>query len=311
MTKGIDADFEAFRRERNHRRRQTHTTERPGGHTDVWEQLEERDSNELQEQLLSADVEDFFTDATKLAASIVSKVSDNREEQITGKLRDEMEDFLFESIRRATNMVMSIDWKRAQGITEENLISSTKNLNSQEMDEFRAEGTARLADRHFGQDPFNTDLSAAGGGAIAAPTEPEPEPTPETLADRQIEISEDELALDYDSSGQTDLGLDETQMGESVLASDPVPEENDSEGLFAIESDDVLTAAESVESVERVESAAGVERAEGVEADEGEDDLPLAAAPESEIVSALQDSHASFNMSNNILEIFSNKWTLF
>ena len=67
--------FEVFRRDRNRRRQQLKLTERPAGHTEVWEQIEQNEANELKEEILNAEVDEFFTDATRLAATIVQRVT--------------------------------------------------------------------------------------------------------------------------------------------------------------------------------------------------------------------------------------------
>ena len=95
-------DFESYRRDRNYRRQQTRMTERPAGHTEVWEQLEEREKTEMKSELLNAEVDDFFSEATRLAATIVKRIAENHEDEITDKLRHEMEEFLCASIRCRT-----------------------------------------------------------------------------------------------------------------------------------------------------------------------------------------------------------------
>ena len=167
----MTTDFESYRRERNYRRRQSKVTERPSGHTDVWEQLEEQERQEMKNELLNAEVDEFFSDATKLAATIVQRVAHNHEDEISDRLRNDMEEFLCASIRHATNMVMNLDWKSAGG--ERIIEPSLKNLLAKELDEFRAEGTANVADRHFGMDPFRTNLGAELNES-QAPAAPQP-----------------------------------------------------------------------------------------------------------------------------------------
>ena len=189
MQPGMNSDFEMFRRERNMRRQQVKNTERPAGNKDVWAQLEARERTEFQDRILNAEVDDFFSEATRLAAEIVKRVTDNREQEISDKLIQEMEEFLFESIRHATNMVSNLDCESARrvGAAETTVDANMKNLDGSELDEFRAEGTAQLRDKHFGQDPFSSgvDLSRENAGSQETETSDE---EPAGTAHQEIEI---------------------------------------------------------------------------------------------------------------------------
>ena len=193
----MNTDFEAFRRERKIRRQQTRVTERPAGHSDVWEEIEAREATEMQEEILNAECDAFFTDATRLAASIVQRVSKDREQQVSSKLLREMEEFLRESIRHATKMVHGIDWQKPHH-AEETFEPSLRNILGRELDAFRAEGTAQLSDKHFGQDPFGEQR----------PPEPTPEKSvPESARRprRQLDVlpAPDELDLRESASEPT------------------------------------------------------------------------------------------------------------
>lgn len=211
MQPGMNSDFETFRRERNMRRRQVTSTERPAGNKDVWAQLEAKERSDLQDQILNAEVDDFFADATRLAADIVKRVADNREEEVSEKLISEMEEFLFESIRHATNMVRNLDCDVAErtGAAEATLAANMKNLDGPELDEFRAEGTAQLRDKHFGQDPFSADLDVSGGERQ--------ETASEDLSSPRMQISEGELALDFGSDTNEEFAAPEFESGFSAV----------------------------------------------------------------------------------------------
>lgn len=164
----VDSEFEAFRRDRNVRRQQLAETHRPAGQNDVWDAIEANEKSDLQDRLINAEVDEFFTDATKMAATIVQRVARGRELELSERLRKEMEEFLTESIRHANNLMDSLP-SDPQNYGETVVDANLKNLDGRELDEFRAEGTAQLADKHFGQNPFP---SADGHGVSFANPEP-------------------------------------------------------------------------------------------------------------------------------------------
>lgn len=158
--KDMDLDFEAYREERNYRRRQRTKTQRPIGTANkVWEELNAHEEGEIHDRLLTKEVHDFFSDATKIAADIVSKVAEQHEEAVSERLRMEMEEFLRETIRRASEFINVLGDGGELG--EEIVDTDMKNLVGRVLDEFRAEGTARVEDKHLGQDPFKTEVQAA------------------------------------------------------------------------------------------------------------------------------------------------------
>ncbi len=160
--KGTDPDFEAYREERNYRRRQRTKTERPGGSDNkVWEELNAQEEHEIQDRMLTRQVHDFFSDATKMAADIVTKVTEKHEEDVSAQLRDEMEEFLRDTIRRAAEFIEVLD--KSGELGEEILEADMKNLVGRALDGFRAEGTAQVEDKHLGQDPFATELDSTTG----------------------------------------------------------------------------------------------------------------------------------------------------
>ena len=188
--KDLDSDFEAYREERNYRRRQRTKTERPHGSTNkVWEELNAVEEDEIHDRLLSQEVHDFFSDATKMAADIVSKVTEEHEEEVSHRLRAEMEEFLKETIRRASEFidVLGEGGDRAEAILEADM----KNLVGRVLDEFRAEGTAQVEDKHLGQDPFKTDVELTKGTASKVPDQDD-----DDLGLPTQKIDPSELALD-------------------------------------------------------------------------------------------------------------------
>ena len=207
----MDPDFEAFCRARKLSRRRSSA---PGneGHGAVWSAIEASEALDLQDRMLNAEVDDFFADATRMAATIVKRVAQGREQELTEQLRHDMEDFLADSIRRATNLMESLP-SEAEGIGEAEVGTNLKNLGGRELDGFRAEGTAQLEDKHLGQSltqgarPLDP-ASAARGPEVDASVGEELE-TPGGVGDvpaleegvsrRRLQIGEGELSLNFDA----------------------------------------------------------------------------------------------------------------
>jgi hypothetical protein len=197
--KGMDSGFDAYRRDRNQRRMQSGTPLRPiGKGQDVLREIEAAEAREVQEQRLTREVHDFFADATRTAATIVQKVTEVHENEASGRLSNEMEEFLVETIRRAQSFVQLLQF--AKGPDGERIVDThMQNLVGKMLDGFRNEGTAQLPDKHIGLDPMSVDLDVASAelralsgspqandGAkssidehlVAEVVEPEPEPAP-------------------------------------------------------------------------------------------------------------------------------------
>ena len=155
--RATSSDFEAYRQEKNYRRQQRAQMERPGGTKSVWEELQAQEEGEIHDRLLTQEVHDFFSDATKMAADIVKKVSDEHEAEVSDRLREDMEEFLRDTIQRASRFIEVLGPGGNRG--EEILEADMKNLVGRALDEFRAEGTADTGDKHMGQDPFATDVT--------------------------------------------------------------------------------------------------------------------------------------------------------
>ena len=164
--------FDDFRRERVQRRAQSGSPLRPiAKGQEVLREIEEAESRELQEQRLTREVHDFFADATRTAASIVKRVTELEVENTTTRLRDEVEEFLRETINRAQAFVTMLQLMGATPEAERLVEAKMQNLVGPLLDGFRTEGTAQLGDKHLGMDPFRTSLPPAGAKkkAQAAP----------------------------------------------------------------------------------------------------------------------------------------------
>lgn len=170
-----DTGFEKYRRERQRRRLQSGETFRPlVENHDALRELEMAEAREVQDRRLTREVHEFFAEATKTAASIVQKVSDEHEEKAKGKLAQEMEEFLMDAFRRMHAFVNLIKQRSAPGGPVEQILEAEMHrLVGPVLDAFRKEGTAELDDKHIGQDPFATEVgeSRRPGGDGRADTE--------------------------------------------------------------------------------------------------------------------------------------------
>lgn len=275
---GMDSEFEAFRRDQKMRRRKKVQTYRPAGHDQVRDAIEASEAHDLQDRVINAEVDDFFSDATRMAATIVQRVTRGRERELTDQLRHEMEEFLAESIRHATSLMKSLPLG-GENHGETHLDANLKNLDGRELDAFRAEGTAQLEDKHLGKNLFPI-LDAANPVGNAGPSpdnelveasehvtastdgagdqgtsgaEDAPVHT-EIIAKQRMHISEGELSLEFRAEGLSfEPGLFVDQIS----------------GVGAIQSDEHPVLPPTVSGVYRADQS-GPEPVV-------EDDLPLAA----------------------------------
>jgi len=150
-----DAGFEQYRKERKLRRAQNAAAKgevREGA--SVARLIDAADAKEAHDQQLTREVHEFFSDATRTAASIVQKFHERKTVEHVSKVADEMQEFLQQAIHRAQNFIEKI---RAQGPTREaerHVVAQMQNLVGPLLDHFRSIGTAAVADKHIGQDPF-------------------------------------------------------------------------------------------------------------------------------------------------------------
>jgi len=268
---GMDPEFEAFCRARKMRRRKSAAAPGPDGHGSVWSAIEANEASDLQDRMLNAEVDDFFADATRIAATIVKRVAHGREQELTDQLRHDMEDFLAESIRRASNLMQTLP-PDAESIGEAEVGTNLKNLGGKELDGFRAEGTAQLVDKHLGQtmvpgsaptnpailgddSPAAAEAPASDGAASGFPADDGGAAgEDEDLSWHRLQIREGELDLDFHSNEG---------------AFEPGPFADQISGLGAIQPEHRPMLPPTLSGVQR---AAQV----GHQSDP-EDDLPLAA----------------------------------
>ncbi len=188
-----DSGFEEYRRERNKHRLKSGPRRDLGCNARVLKELEQVELQEARNQQLTREVHDFFTDATRTAAEIVQKVSLDKVHQIEDQLSEEMAEFLAETIRRAQEFVSLIQLTANPDLAETEVVPNMQNLVGQTLDQFRAEGTAQLSDKHLGLDPFAKELEMA---ETDNQPEPEPEVAPEPELSELPELTEIEPMID-------------------------------------------------------------------------------------------------------------------
>lgn len=166
----LESEFDAFRQERNLRRQQRADPLRGlGSDASVLREIDQAEMEEARERQLSNDMLDFFTAAKRKAAGIVRHVTEVAEEEASGRISQEVEEFLSNLIERATAFMQFMDLRRGTGTgNEKHIEPDMHNLVGRLLDEFRNEGTAQLGDKHLGQDPFKTDVDAVAAELRAA-----------------------------------------------------------------------------------------------------------------------------------------------
>lgn len=160
LRKPEDQDFEQFRRERQRGKQPSPTRDAAVGGYDnrALRELQKVEQREVQEQQLSRDVQDFFAEATRQAKSIVERVARDAEEDTKFRVEKEVEAFLLDALQRMQHVVGAMVGRSRGDIAETQVEASVGNLVGPRLDEFRAAGTAALADKHVGKDPFETDV---------------------------------------------------------------------------------------------------------------------------------------------------------
>lgn len=153
-----DSNFEKFRRERLQRRAQFGNSPVTAQKSNSVNDVEAYEQRQIHETMLTRDVHDFLAEATKHAATIVERVTQVAEAETAHKMAREMHEFLEETMRRAARFMDMVKSRRSGAVMQE-LEPMVSNLVGQSLDAFRHEGTAQLADKHIGQDPFHESLA--------------------------------------------------------------------------------------------------------------------------------------------------------
>ena len=205
--------FESFRRERNKRRYEEGPLRPLGQNAAILREIEEADAREARNQQLTREVQDFFAEATRTAATIVAQVAESAEQQHQESVAHEMSDFLSATIRRAQLFVELMRDCERRGVAQTDVQPNMSNLVGPILDEFRFAGDASTAEAHVGQDPFATELDAmlATPEAEAAPQAAQPataRPASRAAAAPREEASpiEDHLVAEVLGTGGSEVG---------------------------------------------------------------------------------------------------------
>lgn len=153
-----DQGFDNFRRERKRIQSKMAPNRVLGYENEALRELEEVEAREVRDQQLTREVHEFFAAATKQAAGIVERVAKDAQAEAGMRVEQEMESFLIDALARMNTLVVSIIHTKRPPVAAEDMEPRIANLVGQTLDEFRWAGTADIADKHIGQDPFATDV---------------------------------------------------------------------------------------------------------------------------------------------------------
>ncbi|MBK8976829.1 MAG: hypothetical protein IPM29_13000 [Planctomycetes bacterium] len=157
MNSGNPDRFENYRRERNRRRLDAGPVRDLGRNANVLRQIEEAEAREARNARLTREVQEFFEDATRTAAGIVSQVAQSAEQELQHQIAREMSEFLTATIQRAQEFVQLMQQQGGR-VSSQDLEPHVRNLVGSKLDEFRWAGTAQVRDQHIGLDPFRIDV---------------------------------------------------------------------------------------------------------------------------------------------------------
>ncbi len=158
MNPETNEDFEEYRRDRKRRQFAEGSHRQLGDHEEVVRALEEVEAREVNDQRLTREVQDFFVDATRTAAQIVSQVSESAEREQAIQVAQEMSDFLNSTLSRAQQFVMLMQTKTNPNVAQSDVQANMHNLVGPALDGFRHEGNSSASTMHIGLDPFAVDL---------------------------------------------------------------------------------------------------------------------------------------------------------
>ena len=163
MYRSPDDEFDAFRRDRQRAKSLAPSKTAARAHDNAaLQELERVEAMEARERRLAREVHEFFSEATRQAASIVEKVALDAESAAASALQAEMQSFLSDAAGRMSSFVsnaMRTAHRGERGARD--IQPDLKQLVGAELDGFRYAGAPTLRDAHIGKDPFVTDLSDA------------------------------------------------------------------------------------------------------------------------------------------------------
>lgn len=154
-----DQGFDDYRRERKRMRAKIGPQPTALGYENsALRELEQVEAQEVRDQQLTREVHEFFATATRQAAAIVEKVARDAQQEAGQRVEQEMESFLIDALTRMNNFVLAVLQVKRGGVAETQMEPKIGNLEGASLDEFRWSGTAEVADKHIGQDPFAIDV---------------------------------------------------------------------------------------------------------------------------------------------------------
>lgn len=154
-----DQGFDDYRRERKRMRAKIGPQPTALGYENsALRELEQVEAQEVRDQQLTREVHEFFATATRQAAAIVEKVARDAQQEAGQRVEQEMESFLIDALTRMNNFVLAVLQVKRGGVAETQMEPKIGNLEGNSLDEFRWSGTAEVADKHIGQDPFAIDV---------------------------------------------------------------------------------------------------------------------------------------------------------
>lgn len=151
-----DEDFEAYRREKNYRRLKHQAPGRgpDSFHSKAMRAIEEDERQDCIERQLQREMMDFVENTTKIAARILSEITEEQAQMVHRKISTEMKEFFNATLARAEKLVDYLRQKYgAAGIPEGELEAHLKDLSTNALDAFRAEGSETANMLHMGEDP--------------------------------------------------------------------------------------------------------------------------------------------------------------
>jgi hypothetical protein len=150
----MHAGFESYRRERNRRRFDQGGHRQVGKNPTILRELEAAEQREARNQQLSREVHEFFEDATRTAANIVSQVTEIAESAHDQHISREMSEFLTDTFRRVQEFISLLQRTQNPNVAQTEVETNMHNLVGPKLDGFRWAGTAHTEDKHIGMDPF-------------------------------------------------------------------------------------------------------------------------------------------------------------
>lgn len=149
--------FDQYRTERKRRHLDSGPKRQAALNSSVLQELEAHEASTARNERMTREVQEFFEDATRTAASMVTKLSSSAEQEQDVSVAREMSEFLNETLRRARAFIeeMQSTGQVADGIEE--FLPNLRNVVGPTLDAYRWEGSPGVAEAQIGRDPFAVD----------------------------------------------------------------------------------------------------------------------------------------------------------